>query len=461
MTHTLAELVRGCRLLFGDLDFLAPGGVLQISTEQSAVDRLRIELPGRQYLGLQSLDVASPDGDPGELTDVQLSSWWRNRRERYSRQRLFDFDHPSGIVVQTDADDPPWLEVRFERPVDITSIRLRNVDDATSNRAAGLTVSCCSGGSWTVVYDQGRRLVLLEEILAGSVTATGQPSLAALVPVIAATVAGGYPKARKSFEALSLAPQLRTEFRRAITDELLAGRRLEWTGHGPQRSYRFWSDREKSRYLDFTLELLDELRRITPYVSLGFGAVLGAVRHGDVIPHDDDLDLIVGFEGDDVPTITAGLRRIEEQLRPRGYTVAGNWTAHRKVSRAGQKKVDVFVGLFEGDIVSWYRAPVGRSAAASCSPPRKVDCAAGPCRCRGSPRRISSGSTGRVGRRRTLATPTSGTAPDTPISSRRRRPALPSTADRSPRGNLREKQTGRRAGCRIPALRTIDKEAGR
>jgi hypothetical protein len=79
------------------------------------------------------------------------------------------------------------------------------------------------------------------------------------------------------------------------------------------------------------------------------------VRDGEPIPHDDDLDLIVGFEQAEAPTLPHAMRLIEAFLRVRGYAVTGNFTAHRHVSRAGFfKKVDVFAGLFEGDTIAWY-----------------------------------------------------------------------------------------------------------
>ncbi len=175
--------------------------------------------------------------------------------------------------------------------------------------------------------------------------------------MVALTVAGRYLEAFRAFEALDLQPDRRRRIRSVISDELLAARSLEWTSHGPERSYRFWSDEEKQEYIQFTADVVTELTELTPNVCLGFGAALALVRDGDLIPHDDDLDLIVAFETAEAPTLLHGLRRLEDFLRPRGFTVTGTYSAHRHVSRRNQKYIDVFVGLFEGNAISWYPSP--------------------------------------------------------------------------------------------------------
>jgi hypothetical protein len=43
-----------------------------------------------------------------------------------------------------------------------------------------------------------------------------------------------------------------------------------------------------------------------------------------------------------------------------GYEVTGGFAAHRHVRRPGRKRVDVFVGIFEGETVSWYPGARGR-----------------------------------------------------------------------------------------------------
>jgi hypothetical protein len=104
---------------------------------------------------------------------------------------------------------------------------------------------------------------------------------------------------------------------------------------------------------------VDALRSLTPNACFGFGSALAIVRDHALIPHDDDLDIIVGFEPDEASTIADGLQRVERHLSGLGYEVSGSFDAHRHVRLPGRKPVDVFVGLFEGDSISWYPAARG------------------------------------------------------------------------------------------------------
>ncbi len=353
----LVQLIRAGRTLFSDLEFLAPSGILQIATDQPAVDRLRIELPPGQFLHLQSLAIDSDVEDLSGIATLEASSWYETYGERFSLQRLFDFAQPTGTVVHTQADTPAWVEVRFARPIHVRAIWLRNVGIHTAPRAAGIRLLSHSAGEWSELYDQQRRIQLLERVLnewARVLPAPDGPEPQALARILILTMTGRYKEAREAFDAISLSNDHRKQFRSVISTELLAHRGLEWTIHGPQRCFRFWSEPEKLRYVQFTAELTEVLAELTPNVCFGFGSALAAVRDGDLIPHDDDLDLIIGFETFEADSLPRGLHRLENFLRARGYTVTGNFSAHRQVTQEERKRVDVFVGLFEGETISWY-----------------------------------------------------------------------------------------------------------
>ena len=136
---------------------------------------------------------------------------------------------------------------------------------------------------------------------------------------------------------------------------MLLQRALEWTAHGPTRSFRFWTPEEKVEYVRLTVSVAAALRELTPHVCFGYGAALAVVRDGDLIPHDDDLDLIVAFEPGEARTLPEAHALVEEHLRARGFAVKGDFFGHRHVAATpGAKNVDVFSGLFEGDRISWY-----------------------------------------------------------------------------------------------------------
>lgn len=136
---------------------------------------------------------------------------------------------------------------------------------------------------------------------------------------------------------------------------VLHDRELEWTGHGINRTFRFWSEEKKADYLRFTMKVLDHLDRRYD-VALGYGSVLSIIRDEDLIPHDDDLDIIVSVNAADIGTYNDALLGMHDYLEEAGFRVHGDYVAHRHASD-GVFIVDVFLGLQEGSYVSWHPGP--------------------------------------------------------------------------------------------------------
>jgi hypothetical protein len=146
---------------------------------------------------------------------------------------------------------------------------------------------------------------------------------------------------------------------RLINDVFLKDRNLEWTSHKIQRSFRFWGDAEKIQYIETANKLINDIREMSPYCCMGFGSALSIVRDGTLIPHDDDLDILVAFPRERFPRFRAGKQAVAEFLREKGYDVRTAYAMHAHVKAGfGRKKfVDVFVGLIEDEKVSWYPGP--------------------------------------------------------------------------------------------------------
>lgn len=148
---------------------------------------------------------------------------------------------------------------------------------------------------------------------------------------------------------------LQREIRNFFSRVLLLPLEREWTGHGINRTFRFWTEKQKTDYLRFAQKVLKALKR-DYLASLGYGSVLSIVRDNDLIPHDDDLDIIVALKTDDVTIYNAELARLHTYLEEAGFAVRGDYVAHRHVSD-GTFMIDVFFGLQTGTKVSWHPGP--------------------------------------------------------------------------------------------------------
>jgi hypothetical protein len=368
------SLIRIAADRFSDLGYLGPDGVLDLRVDPTGVRAIRLELPKGRFLHLQSIGIdAEGVDDMAEVARVRASSWQGDHEKRFDPARLFDFDRPTGTLIHTSADDPAWVEIRFSRALTVTRLRLRNVSAETADRARGLNISVRRRWRTQEIYDGKAQVRAWRSLVnAAKTDAESDPETLALLKVLDLTVRGDYVRARKFLAARVSDDQRRRWFRTAVNDGLLPSRRLEWTVHGPERSFRYWSDAERVGYVSESADLIEALQSLTANVCFGFGSVLSVIRDKALIPHDDDLDIIVGFESEEAATLADALRLVEEHLHPLGYEVTGRFSAHVHVHRPGRRRVDVFVGIFEGETISWYPAARGALTRAIVFPARSA-----------------------------------------------------------------------------------------
>ena len=367
-------LMRTAGKQFQGLGLSAPDGTLDLQVDIDGVRRVRLELPAGQVLQLQSLGIETPEPDPPPVADVVVSSWEDGYREAFSAARLLDTARPAGTVVRTAERRPAWLEVEFARPITVRRLAVRNAADATPGAADGLRITVPGRWRERVIYDGVAQLREWRSALGrAAASAAADADGRALLDVLDLTVTGNYARAHTRLAKRVRSEDRRRHFRDEVNAVLLPSRGLEWTVHGPQRPFRSWTPEERIDYVRDSAEVVDAVAGLTPNVCFGFGSVLAVVRDRALIPHDDDIDIIVGFEPTEASTLSDALGLIERHLSPLGFNVTGSFAAHRHVRRPGRKRVDVFAGLFEGSSVSWYPAARGGLERAAVFPPRAAE----------------------------------------------------------------------------------------
>ncbi|SKB09701.1 hypothetical protein [Aeromicrobium choanae] len=385
----LREAIREVDGTFPDFDFIRPGGELRVDLGRT-VDRVRVDLLSPGILRLQSFGIVTADALPPDAlarrSTVAASSWSGSAQETLQPSRLLDPAHHDGLMIQTQHEDHPWAEVTFDPPVEVAAVHLRAIDARAAVEDRDVRVHVGSPGSeLETVYDATERGDGLRELLAAAadeVPTEIRVPFQAVTESLALTITGEYRDARATMKqvAKKIPEEDRLAFVAAVNDGVLLRRSLEWTAHGPTRSFRFWSDEEKVDYVRFTASVAEALRELTPHVCFGYGAALAVVRDGDLIPHDDDLDLIVAFEPHEAATLPEAHARVEEFLRGRGFAVKGDFFGHRHVASApGRKSVDVFSALFEGDRIAWYPGTRGALHRSTMFPPSQGDLLGVPC----------------------------------------------------------------------------------
>lgn len=218
----------------------------------------------------------------------------------------------------------------------------RRLDDLETNLSAKLPTA-------TFAIGQG---------LVANVAVFGENAIRSALGVYGALLVNDYDRAVAIGNEADIPAEALRRIIEHVNHAVLFPRRLEWTSHGVRRSFRFWSEEELRTYLGEANRIIGILQEtLTPHVSFGFGTVLGCMRAGMVIQHDDDVDVILSLPAEVYHTIPAGLDAAREALDRAGVH-SFHWArslikTHTSVGR----DLDFFVGIQEGPFVSWFPGP--------------------------------------------------------------------------------------------------------
>lgn len=361
---TLQDLLGGA---FGDLLFAGhrTQNPLVVRLNDQPCRYLRVRLPGQGCLHLETVRVF--DNTPAQPVNiapgarVSASSTYAGGEAMLNVRQLVEPDNVQ-IGIHTDVGPDQWVSLEFDGVHSISEIQVFNRDDMWASRAWGMVVEASIDGLvWQELYNHGTRQNQLAQCLLAAIdhpalTSHERQMALECVAIVRLLFAGQQDACVARIDQLHW--QDAAQIRRHLTSSILAGQQLVLNSHGIVRPFGYWDAEEKKRYLLQVDELIKDLQRLTPRVCLGFGFVLAHVREGDLIPHDDDLDVLVAFDRRECPTLTEGLRRLEAHLAACGYIVSGEMFSHRWVMKPAWDwafpYVDVFVGLVEDERVSWH-----------------------------------------------------------------------------------------------------------
>jgi hypothetical protein len=351
------DVSRLYREAFSDLAFLEfDSQPLELSMPEGPVRFLRVELPHQQFLHPHSLTLVDAAGKEVSAAAgrITLSSVHGNGGGDLARDRVFDPAGGHDVAFHTTNDPSPWFVVELAEPVVAKRLLVRNRAGRYAHRAAGISVSASPDGvEWKHLYDGVRRA---EQFIRAVSEGNGKDASKAEVAAAFAAaklLACRYGEVAKMLPEKSLAADEIGWIKQCINRAILAPQQLEWTSHGVRRSFRFWGQDEMEAYVALTVAVSRDLAELSPDVCLGFGSVLSIIRDGELMKHDDDLDVVVAFDSAIAPTLHDALALVREFLVAKGYKVQGKFFSHWHVVRGG-KKVDVFVGIYEDGRIGWF-----------------------------------------------------------------------------------------------------------
>jgi hypothetical protein len=376
------------------------------------VSQVRLSLPDYEdQLDLRGLQLFR-NGRRVPVDDVNVTVTQSSEARSQSAQSPFAYGG-----IRTEKEVAPWWTATFDVPVDADELRVYNRRDGWGVRARGLTVAVAgSGGRLQTVHSVDsdrvieRTFALLERLTghhldASAVLSSKERASRARRDLLAElgrrTSDGVLTHDREEQRLLaSLVRQHRIPEGQTLTDDewallghLLAAERLRVpsTGTSMQSYQLVLESRAKLTRLETEVNHAGEIlgtpqavltrhgftdvgalqKRSDEYVGLmqraaavlnecgypamlAYGTLLGAMREGNFLAHDDDVDMLIPTKAGTREAVENTIRSLSQQLRSRGWRVSrpNSYTNFHLTEPSTKLHVDVFPLLVTEDRTS-------------------------------------------------------------------------------------------------------------
>lgn len=328
--------------------------------------KIRFSLDGYRPLHLPFVRILERESQiKTESISIQASSVYErgnnaNVDAALAQQAYSMFGDILGEGVHTATDMNPWVEITLPRTMSNLRLRVGNRDDENAWRNWSLKVeTTVDDVNWQVAYNHADLANSVKNLLSQGCSHSSyedQALVESFIDALFSYIETGTIDRDKLVYKLDHVPNGISALTEVINKYVLSQFGHELNVHGVVRTFRFWSEAEKSNYLKDASKLIQSLNTLSPDVVIGYGSVLSYVRSGTFIDHDDDIDILIALDRQQYANIPDAVSVVENTLATLGWSVSGDFFAHRWVS-LGHKNVDVFVGLREGDFVSFFPGP--------------------------------------------------------------------------------------------------------
>jgi hypothetical protein len=326
---------------------------------------IRFQLSGIAILNLDKILLESADGkNLLEGADIMVSSSFENQ-ERFDGKRLISGRPTGGVNYHSDRELNPWVVIDLKQIKKIAKIEVYNRNDRFFIRALTMIVSCSNDlQSWSTIHDN-LAYKLSEAYLAL------QQQQKALVDCATMNVT--------SINELISQSEKNSDKDTALKlfnagNKLLEEYSLALGPHGLTQTFDLKSDKQKDltyqRLSKFLSELINEFG-VDAFVSSG--TLLGFVRQGEFLGHDDDLDICYISKESTHESIVRERSEIKAFLNGKGYRVTDSDVAHLWVHSGDNIMFDLFTGWIENNRCMMNPLPLPGVAASDVLPLKTLE----------------------------------------------------------------------------------------
>jgi hypothetical protein len=326
---------------------------------------VRLQLSGLTILNLDKVLIESADGkNLLEGADVLVSSSFENQA-RFDGKRLISGKPTGGVNYHSERELNPWVVIDLKETKSIARIEVYNRNDRFFNRSLTMAVYHSNDlKSWSTLHDN-----LAYKVSDAYLALNEQQQ--ALVDCASMNIT--------SINKLIAASEKEGDKNTALAlfnsgNKLLFEHNLALGPHGLTQTFDVKSDKQKDlsyqRLSTFLSQLINEFG-VDAFVSSG--TLLGFVRQGEFLGHDDDLDICYISKESTPDGIVRERNEIKAFLNGKGYRVTDSDVAHLWVHSGDNIMFDLFTGWIENNKCMMNPLPLPGVAASDVLPLKTLE----------------------------------------------------------------------------------------
>ncbi|MEW9799429.1 discoidin domain-containing protein [Alteromonas sp. CYL-A6] len=302
---------------------------------------VRFSLQTEVSFHLDAIEIFNRDGRNIAPNKKTIISSVYNDEEKYDGRGALNGKKNGGCGFHTQREKNPWLVVDLKTIRNLDKIVVYNREGTYFTRALSLKIEVSKDlRNWTEVYDNWR---MLNEFKKQNPSEFENAVLHAFIldPAPSQALLSKLKKAGSHNQALA--------FQKCISD-VVKEQGLAFGPHGFMRTFELRSQAEKNKVAKELGNLLHWINHefgVPAFISSG--TLLGIVRDGKFIDHDDDVDICYVGKAQGEHAILEERERLVSFLREKGCRVAPSGIAHYWCTTPGGQGLDIFTGFIEGE----------------------------------------------------------------------------------------------------------------
>ena len=310
---------------------------------------VRFSLQTKVCFHLDTIEIYNKDGRNVANNKRTIVSSCFNDDDKYDGRGALPGNKKGGCGFHTKTEPNPWLVVDLGSIRNLDKIVVYNRCDIYAPRAHSLMIEVSRDlRNWSVIHDNWKPLKGYKD---GALSKLESAILKA--SVMEPSEANALVQAYKAQGNEEMANYLISKVNKLVSD-----RGVALGPHGFTQTFSLMPESKKNdiaRELSQMFNLLKDDFGVEPFVSSG--TLLGIVRDGDYIPHDDDLDVCYVGQAQSEKEVVEERRRLCEFLNSKGYRATPSNVAHVWCKTPGGVALDIFTGFIENDCVSMNPLP--------------------------------------------------------------------------------------------------------